>query len=106
MKFKTKTDATEENLQKLIELYDTYRQMQYDIFKQYNLIMEDPILDELYIDLTTLTTFKGYIEDDLNGVPEKRSSTTEIIRDFKKFIETYKTALNSMNAPQSDYAGN
>ena len=53
--FKTKKDATANNLERLIELYADYRQMQYDIFKQYNLLLEDPKFDTLYMDITPHT---------------------------------------------------
>ena len=88
MSFKKKSDITRNNLNDLINLYVEYRQMQYDILKQYNLLLEDPKFDELYIDITPLTHFLGYIEEDLNGSKE-HSSTTDIIKEFKKLKESY-----------------
>ena len=59
MNIKKKTDITGNNLDELIRLYDKYRQMQYDIFKQYNLLLEDPRFDDLYMDITPLTHYRG-----------------------------------------------
>lgn len=100
--FTKKKDTTANNLDKLISLYADYRQMQYDIFKQYNLLLEDPKFDELYMDITPLVHFRGYIEDDLNGVPEQHDSTTEIIKEFKKLKETYFNVVASYNTKQKD----
>ena len=88
MSFRKKADTSCSNLEELIRLYDKYRQMQYDILKQYNLILEDPKFDELYVDITPLTHYLGYVEEDLNG-SDKRSSTTDIIKEFKKLKESY-----------------
>ena len=84
-------DVSRNNLEHLIELYNEYRQMQYDIFKQYNLCLEDPKFDALYLDITCLEHFRGYIENDLNGT-DNYSSTTEIIKDFRKLLDQYDTA--------------
>ena len=88
MNFKKITDTSCSNLEELIRLYDKYRQMQYDILKQYNLLLEDPKFDDLYVDITPLTHYLGYVEEDLNG-SDKRSSTTDIIKEFKKLKESY-----------------
>jgi hypothetical protein len=97
MNIKKKTDITGNNLDELIRLYDKYRQMQYDIFKQYNLLLEDPRFDDLYMDITPLTHYRGYIEADLNGTPE-HSSTTDIIKEFKKLKETYNNVKVSYDS--------
>ena len=94
--FAKSKDTTAQNLDRLISLYADYRQMQYDIFKQYNLLLEDPKFDSLYMDITPLTHFRGYIEDDLNGT-EEHSSTTDIIKEFKKLKETYFNLLAAYN---------
>ena len=88
MNFKKITDTSCHNLEELINLYDKYRQMQYDILKQYNLLLEDPKFDDLYVDITPLTHYLEYIEEDLNG-SDKRSSTTDIIKEFRKLRESY-----------------
>lgn len=83
-----KKDITLSNLDELITLETKYRQMQYELLKQFNLLLEDPKFDELYMDITPLTHYRGYIEEDLNG-SEKHSSTTDIIKEFKKLKDTY-----------------
>lgn len=83
-----KKDSTLSNLNKLIDLETQYRQMQYELLKQFNLLLEDPKFDELYMDITPLTHYRGYIEEDLNG-SENHSSTTDIIKEFKKLQDTY-----------------
>lgn len=88
MKFRKNSDVTGNNLTELINLYVEYRQMQYDILKQYNLLLEDPRFDDLYVDITPLTHYLEYIEEDLNG-SDKRSSTTDIIKEFKKLYDSY-----------------
>lgn len=100
-KLNTKTDPTKANLEKLIDLYDKYRQMQYDIFKQYNLCLEDPQYDSIYMSVEPLTKYRKYVEDDLNGT-DKHSSTTEIIKEFKKLSELYDSTLNSFGAKPGD----
>ena len=87
MKF-NKKDITLSNLDELINLETKYRQMQYELLKQFNLLLEDPKFDELYMDITPLTHYRGYIEEDLNG-SENHSSTTDIIKEFKKLQDTY-----------------
>ena len=83
-----KKDSTLNNLNKLIDLETQYRQMQYELLKQFNLLLEDPKFDELYMDITPLTHYRGYIEEDLNG-SENHSSTTDIIKEFKKLQDNY-----------------
>ena len=83
-----KKDSTLSNLNKLIDLETQYRQMQYELLKQFNLLLEDPKFDELYMDITPLTHYRGYIEEDLNG-SENHSITTDIIKEFKKLQDTY-----------------
>jgi len=95
--FNNKKDLTANNLDRLIDLYNDYRQMQYDILKQYNLLLEDPKFDDLYVDITPLTHYLGYIEEDLNGSKE-HSSTTDIIKEFKKLKETYLNVQASYNS--------
>ena len=95
-KFGSKANQTKTNLEKLIELYDKYRQMQYDIFKQYNLCLEDPQYDTIYLSVEPLTKYRKYVEEDLNG-SEIRSSTTEIIKEFKKLSELYDSTLKSFD---------
>ena len=95
--FTKKKDMTASNLDKLITLYTEYRQMQYDIFKQYNLLLEDPQFDVLYIDISPLTHFRGYIENDMNG-SDNHPSTTDIIKEFKKLRDTYLSILASYNS--------
>lgn len=97
MAFAQKRDLTKENLDKLIGLYDEYRAKQYEIFRQYNLVLEDPKLDEVYTDIEPLTKYRKYIENDLNGTPEY-SSTTTIIKELRKMRDTYEQAVgNSRN---------
>lgn len=91
-------DTSRNNLEKLIELYNQYRQMQYDIFKQYNLCLEDPKFDALYLDITCLEHFRGYIKNDLNGT-DNYSSTTEIIKDFRKLLDQYDIANGKIEVP-------
>ena len=91
--FKSK-DPSHDNLQKLIDLYTSYRQMQYDIFKQYNLLLEDPKFDTVYLNIEPLIHYRKYVEDDLNGT-EKHSSTTDIIKEFKKLLESYQINLKN-----------
>ena len=91
-----KKDTTLNNLNKLIDLETQYRQMQYELLKQFNLLLEDPKFDDLYMDITPLTHYRGYIEEDLNG-SENHSSTTDIIKEFKKLKETYFNLLASYN---------
>lgn len=100
MKLKRK-DETRENLDKLIDLYAKYRQMEYDLFKQYNLLLEDPKFDTLYISVDPLIHYRGYLENDLDGTPE-HSSTTDIIKEFKKLRDLYDSTLESRkNNPDS-----
>lgn len=75
--------------------------MQYDIFKQYNLCLEDPKVDSLYLDVSCLEHFREYIERDLNGA-ESQSSTTEIIKSFKKLLDQYDQAIL---AKEKEYEG-
>lgn len=96
-KLSSKTDLTKANLEKLIDLYDKYRQMQYDIFKQYNMCLEDPQYDTIYLSVEPLTKYRKYLEDDLNGT-DNHSSTTEIIKEFKKLSELYDSTLSSFGA--------
>lgn len=99
--FKHKADSAQANLERLIDQYAEYRQMQYDIFKQYNLLLEDPKFDEIYMDITPLVNYRKYMENDLNGAPD-RDSTTAIIKEFKKLLETYKqTSANFQNEAQA-----
>lgn len=88
------------NLEKLIELYDEYRQMQYDIFKQYNLCLEDPQYDFIYMDVSPLVKYRKYVEEDLNGT-DGHSSTTEIIKEFKKLSEVYDSTLKSFSSEKN-----
>lgn len=97
-------DPSKNNLLGLIDLYDQYRQLQYDIFKQYNLCLEDPKFDELYMDMNFLEHYRGYIENDLNG-NENYSSTTEIIKDLKKFLEQYEAADSKIDTTRIPTAG-
>lgn len=89
-----KKDTTRENLTKLIDLYADYRQMEYDLFKQYNLLLEDPKFDTLYISVDPLIHYRGYLENDLDGTSE-HSSTTDIIKEFKKLRDFYDSTLES-----------
>lgn len=93
-KFNEAKDASRANLDKLIELYDQYRQMEYTLFEQYNLCLEDPKFDTLYMNIEPLVKYRGYIENDLNGT-ESHSSTTQVIKEFKKLLETYDNTLKS-----------
>lgn len=94
-------DTTLRNLNDLIELETQYRQMQYNLLEQFNLLLEDPKFDTLYMDITCLSHYRGYIEDDLNGT-ENHSSTTEIIKEFKKLKETYLNTQASYNTSTAD----
>lgn len=94
MRHLRKKDETRENLNKLIDLYAEYRQMEYDLFKQYNLLLEDPKFDTLYISVDPLIHYRGYLENDLDGTPE-HSSTTDIIKEFKKLRDLYDSTLES-----------
>lgn len=100
MKNSKSKDLTKMNLEKLIELYDEYRQMQYDIFKQYNLCLEDPQFDSIYMDVEPLIRYRKYMEDDLNGT-ESHASTTEIIKEFKKLSEVYDSTLKSFSSEKN-----
>ena len=93
-KFSEAKDTSRANLDKLIELYDQYRQMEYTLFEQYNLCLEDPKFDTLYMNIEPLTKYRGYIEEDLNG-SDTHSSTTQVIKEFKKLLETYDNALKN-----------
>lgn len=95
-KIKKSGDTSRANLNTLIDLYDQYRQMQYDLFKQYNLCLEDPKFDTVYLNIEPLEHYRKYIEADLNGV-EGHSSTTEIIKEFKKLLESYDSNLRNYN---------
>ena len=90
-------DITRNNLAELIDQYIRYRQAQYDLFKQYNLCLQDPRFDSLYLDITCLEHYRSYIENDLNGA-ENYSSTTEIIKSFKKLLEQYDIASAKIEA--------
>jgi len=98
---KANKDVTLRNLDDLIDLEIQYRQMQYNLLKQFNLLLEDPKFDTLYMDITCLSHYRGYIEDDLNGT-ENHSSTTDIIKEFKKLKETYLNTQASYNQPSTD----
>lgn len=93
-KIKVSGDESRANLSTLIDLYDQYRQMQYDLFKQYNLCLEDPRFDTVYLNIEPLEHYRKYIEADLNGT-EDHSSTTEIIKEFKKLLESYDSNLRN-----------
>ena len=93
-KFTETKDASRANLSKLIELYDQYRQMEYTLFEQYNLCLEDPKFDTIYLNIEPLVKYRGYIETDLNGT-ENHSSTTQVIKEFKQLLETYDNTLHS-----------
>ena len=92
-KFESK-DHSRDNLNKLIELYAQYRQAQYTLFEQYNLCLEDPKFDTIYLNIEPLEKYREYIEHDLNGA-EGHSSTTQIIKEFKKLLETYDNTLHN-----------
>ena len=104
-KFKTPSDPSRKNLEDLISLYTAYRQMQYDIFKQYNLCLEDPKFDTVYLNIELLAHYRKYIEDDLNGTAD-RSSTTDIIKEFKKLLDSYDTALSNIEKTPDIISGN
>lgn len=93
-KIKPTKDISRDNLSTLIDLYDQYRQMQYDLFKQYNLCLEDPHFDTVYLNIEPLEHYRKYIEEDLNGT-DNHSSTTEIIKEFKKLLESYDATLDN-----------
>lgn len=95
-KFRNKGDSTRNNLLGLIRLYEEYRRMQYDIFKQYNLLLEDPKLDEIYLNLEPLVKYCKYLENDLNGTPD-HSSSTEIIKELKKLDGIYMSSVESFS---------
>ena len=97
-KFNELKDHSRENLSKLIDLYAQYRQAQYTLFEQYNLCLEDPKFDIIYTNIEPLVKYREYIEHDLNGI-EGHSSTTQIIKEFKKLLETYDTAMKNYNTP-------
>lgn len=86
-KFASK-DESRENLEELINLTDKYREMQYRLFEQYNLVLEDPRFDVVYLNIEPIIKYRKYIETDLNGT-EEHSSTTQIIKEFKKLLESY-----------------
>ncbi len=98
-KFNEAKDKSRANLDKLISLYDQYRQMEYTLFEQYNLCLEDPKFDTLYMNIEPLVKYRGYIENDLNGT-ESHSSTTQVIKEFKKLLESYDNALDSFNCKE------
>ena len=93
-KFGEERDPSRANIVKLIDFETQYRQMQYSLLEQFNLCLQDPKLDSLYMDTDTLMKYRGYIESDLNGTAE-HSSTTQIIKEFKKLLENYDNALNN-----------
>lgn len=81
-------DKSRENLEQLIQMMSQYRDMQYKLFEQYNLVLEDPKFDIVYLDIDTIMKYRKYIESDLNGI-ENHSSTTQIIKEFKQLLESY-----------------
>lgn len=93
-KFTESKDTSRANLDKLISLYDQYRQMEYTLFEQYNLCLEDPKFDSIYMNIEPLVKYRGYIETDLNGT-DNHSSTTQVIKEFKQLLETYDNTLKS-----------
>lgn len=93
-KFSESKDHSRDNLNKLIELYAEYRQMEYTLFEQYNLCLEDPKFDTIYLNIEPLVKYRGYIEKDLNGSGD-HSSTTQVIKEFKQLLETYDNTLKS-----------
>lgn len=93
-KFNESKDQSRDNLSKLIDLYSQYRQSQYTLFEQYNLCLEDPKFDAIYMNIEPLVKYREYIEHDLNGTDE-HSSTTQIIKEFKKLLDTYDATLKS-----------
>ena len=93
-KFNETKDSSRANLDKLISLYDQYRQMEYTLFEQYNLCLEDPKFDTIYLNIEPLVKYRGYIEKDLNGSSD-HSSTTQVIKEFKQLLETYDNTLKS-----------
>lgn len=103
-KFESK-DASRANLSKLIELYDQYRQMEYTLFEQYNLCLEDPKFDTIYLNIEPLVKYRGYIETDLNGT-ENHSSTTQVIKEFKQLLDTYDNTLKSYTDPDASLLKN
>lgn len=103
-KFNEAKDNSRANLDKLISLYDQYRQMEYTLFEQYNLCLEDPKFDTLYMNIEPLVKYRGYIENDLNGT-ESHSSTTQVIKEFKKLLESYDNALKSFTDEGSPLDG-
>jgi len=80
-----------------------YRDMQYKLFKQYNAVLEDPKFDTVYLNIEPLVNYRKYIEADLNGTPE-HSSTTQIIKEFKKLLESYD--YNVANYNTADFGVN
>lgn len=94
IKRNTSNDSSRNNLNKLIELCSQYREMQYTLFEQYNLILEDPKFDTVYLDIEPITKYRKYVESDLNGT-ENHSSSTQIIKEFKKLLESYDYNLEN-----------
>lgn len=97
-------DETRKNLEDLIELYTTYRQMQYDIFKQFDKLLEDPRFDTMYVSIEPLEHYRSYVEDDLNGT-QNHSSTTAIIKEFKSLLSTYDTATTASESNKEHIYG-
>ena len=88
MKVSSKRDVSRNNLEELINQMAAYRDMQHKLSKQYDLVLEDPKFDSVYLNIEPLMAYKKYIEADLNGTSE-HSSTTQIIKEFKKLLESY-----------------
>ena len=93
-KFSETKDPSRANLEKLVELYSQYRQMEYTLFEQYNLCLEDPRFDMVYLNIEPLIKYRAYIETDLNGT-DTHSSTTQVIKEFKQLLDTYDSTLKS-----------
>lgn len=100
MKFSSKGDVSRSNLKELIDQMAAYRDMQHKLSKQYDLVLEDPKFDTVYLNIEPLMTYKKYIEADLNGTAE-HSSTTQIIKEFKKLLESYD--YNVENYQNTDF---
>ena len=92
-------DKSRDNLEKLIEMMSLYRDMQYRLFEQYNLVLEDPKFDTVYLNIETIMKYRKYIESDLNGTQD-HSSTTQIIKEFKQLLESYDYNLKNYHNPE------
>lgn len=93
-------EAALDNLRHLTDLYMQYRDLQYTLIEQYDKVLEDPRYDELYLDMTPVTKYRKYIEEDINGTSGCVNTTT-IIKEFIQLQRQFEIAAGKIEAGDS-----